>query len=321
MSESDSIAYGSAQFAESFNVHGDVFQLSHSGLYVIKRFVYKDKFDLTGVYPFSICKNWSGLVADIEELKNSGAVSLTFVADPFSELELAKASDKCQWSLFKTYKTHFTVDTTVNWQKSLSKNTRRLCRRALEIHQVEMLASSEETAKQFWILHQNLVRKHNISGLGKITLSMLKQQLTCSGTYVFAASVQGTIYGAVIVYLLGERAYWYLLASHEKSYTAGTNYALFFATLTWLEKQGIRWVNLGGNSGTNNNITDGLAKFKKKWSNSIFHSSLCGKILNPTSYEELMLLSKTTQEKNFFPAYRSPNKSLLYNNDFKNLDE
>lgn len=309
-SETDSLAYGSAQFAESFNVHGEVFQLSHSGLYVIKRFVDEEKFDLTGVYPFSICRNWSGLAADIEELKNSGAISLTFVADPFAESEIRRNSDQCQWSIFKRYKTHFTVETTADWEKSLSHDTRRRCRRALEKHKVEMLALSEETAESFWYLHQSLVRKYNISGLGKITLPMLKEQIKCPGTYVFAASFQGSLYGASIILVSGEIAYLYLVAAHEKSYKNNTSYSLYFSCISWLQKQGIRWVNLGGNAGNENNDMDGLARFKKQWSNSTFYSTLCGKILNTTAYEELTVSSHTTQEKDFFPAYRSPKKSL-----------
>ena len=44
-----------------------------------------------GVFPLFVCRDWTGLRADLGTL--DGLVSLTLVTDPFSDIDIASLSD------------------------------------------------------------------------------------------------------------------------------------------------------------------------------------------------------------------------------------
>ena len=63
----------------------------------------------------------------------------------------------------------------------------------------------------------------------------------------------------------------------------------------------VRWVDFGGGAGTVD-ADDGLTRFKRGWSNATRTAHLCGRILQPDTYEELSADGGAPSD--WFPAYR-----------------
>jgi len=72
-----------------------------------------------------------------------------------------------------------------------------------------------------------------------------------------------------------------------------------------LRRSGVLVVNLGGGAGLIESADDGLARFKRGWSNDRRTAYLCGRILDRRKYRELAS-RKAPNGSSFFPAYRAP---------------
>lgn len=293
-------AYNSSSFLQSFSSHGEVVLLPNSGLSLIKRPLNENYYDLAGVYPFSMCNDWQAVYQDIESIKDESLVSVVFVSDPFKENQLSQQVNS--WSQCYRYKKHYTVNLIKDLQ--YKKELRRLSRRAMEKHTVRLVTPSQEWILKFWNIHQHLVDKHNISGMGKISLAMLEQQLKTPGTLLAIAEYEGEMVSAIIMFQKTNISYWYLMATHPRAYQLKSNYALFYETINQLRQSGIEWINLGGNAGLANKIDDGLARFKNQWANDECYSLLCGKVLNEKIYTNLSHSNNNKKGKDYFPAYR-----------------
>lgn len=99
----------------------------------------------------------------------------------------------------------------------------------------------------------------------------------------------------------GGKVHSHLAASSEQGYTLRAAYAVNDAALQHFKDAEL--VNFGGGAGFKDDVGDGLAKFKKGFSNKTAQSYICGAILDEARYAELTGAAEPTE---FFPAYRSP---------------
>ena len=292
--------YCSRQFLQSFISHSELITLPRSGLSLIKRPIEEGYYDLAGVYPFSMCTDWHSVCDDIESIKDELAVSVVIVTDPFKEHLLSETVNR--WTHCYRYKKHYTVNLIKDLQ--YKKELKRLSRRASEKHTVRLARPSQDLILKFWKIHQHLVEKHNIVGLGKISFDMLEQQMKTPGTLLAVAEYEGEMVSAIMLFQQAKISYWYLMATHPRAYQLKSNYALFYETINQLSKMGIEKINLGGNAGLLNKAEDGLARYKKQWANDEYYSLLCGKVLNQRAYTSLCNNNISKRSESYFPAYR-----------------
>jgi hypothetical protein len=80
-------------------------------------------------------------------------------------------------------------------------------------------------------------------------------------------------------------------------------YALFWEAMNSLRDQA-RWVDHGGAPGLGDDAPSGLRQFKAGWATGTRTALLCGKILQPDRYAELVT-ARRIPATTYFPAYRA----------------
>lgn len=295
--------YGSPEYGRSFREFGEVITLPRSRLPVIKRPLDRDRFDIAGLYPFSVCGDWSGLADDAKTMRDLGAISVVLVADPFAE-EAARNFLSC-WSVCDRFKTQFVVNLREDWRALRPKKIRHLARQALRLQTVDVVANPVEHAEILWALYQQTIEKHAIAGIQRLSLEAVTAQLGVEGAVMVVARQDDAVHGAMISYDMGEVAHLHLVGQSAAGYAIKTSYALIHRSLEVLESRGCTFANLGGQSGLSDDTEDGLSRFKSRWTKHRRSSLLCGQILDPCAYDSLVERARC-QPGTFFPAYRTP---------------
>jgi hypothetical protein len=95
----------------------------------------------------------------------------------------------------------------------------------------------------------------------------------------------------------------HLAASSELGYATGAAYAVNHASIAHFSNA--RVINLGGNAGRLDDPNDGLARFKAGFADGTAQSYLCGAVLRPRDYEQLVDLFEANGPRDYFPAYRA----------------
>lgn len=299
----NSPGYLSPKYGQTFRELGEIITLPHSNIQLIKRDITNNLFDLVGVYPLTMCRDWSKLAEDFNFIHETGAVSVVFVADPFETENVQNVLS--DWSLCGRLKTQFVVDLHRDWRSERSKNVRNYTRRGLRIQRVEVVESNRSFAAEFWALYENTINRRNVFGIQRLSQGIVADQLEIDGAVLVVARDENAMTGAMLSYDHGLTANAHLIFLSGRAYEAQTSYALIYATLVALEERGCRFVNLGGPAGLNDDPSDGLFQFKSRWANDRRISLLCGEILAPEAYNALLEAMGLT-EADFFPAYRSP---------------
>lgn len=294
--------YLSPAFGQSYAAFGTPLHLPGCGLQLLERPLGAGQFDYIGSYPYAMCADWGALADDMPRLARPGAVSLTFVADPFQS-DAVRAATR-DWDLCRHFKTHYVTDLHTDWRRNRPRTMRRITRRALESHRIETIADPVPMAAQFWDLYQTTVKRHGVSGMQALSLQVIEQQVTIPGALVIAARDDAGLAGAILSFCHGETASLHLIFLCPRAHAQKTSYALIYATLAALEARGLRYANLGGPAGNDDAGDDSLARFKKGWTTETRSALICGRILDPQLYRALSGDADPTN--GYFPAYRAP---------------
>jgi hypothetical protein len=295
--------YLSPDYGRSFAPFGPIVTLPQSGLQLLQRPIGNGQFDLTGLYPYSMCPNWCKLALDMDFLHNSGAVSVVFVGDPF---ETPKIADHLvNWHLCRPFKTHFIVDLQTNWRQLLPKETRRNSRRALELQSIKTVTSDPAYAPDLWALYQTTISRFKLTGIQRLSPEVIQAQLAIEGSVLVLGRDDTGITGAMTAFCHGATANAHIEFLAPDAHAKKTSYGLLFTMLEELERLGCRYVNLGGSAGVEDTPDDGLTQFKKRWAKTQRSALICGKILNSSAYSALCKQTPSGVSS-FFPAYRIP---------------
>lgn len=258
--------------------------------------------DFCGQYPFVCTHSWGNVEDDLQIMKEHGGVSVVFVTDPFAETEVEENLKGL--TLAKPFKKHFIVDLSRNWKQKLNSKKRNTIRNSLKLQNIRFFKGSREYAPVFWQLYCELIKRHNINGVQKLSEKVIGDQLEVEGSVVVEASVDEVPVGAMIWYTIDGKAYSHLHAQSQLGYRLHTNFALYFSVLEYFQKIGVEYACLGGVAGNVDTQDDGLANFKSLWADVTMSSWLCGEILDRAVYKKLVSESRAGSI-DFFPAYRS----------------
>jgi hypothetical protein len=296
--------YNHPDYANSLREFGNPVLLPRSQGRILERPIAKSDYtDASGCYPLFTCSDWQGLAEDIHTLRNKGLVSLSLVSDPFTMLSFDSLkkifSDHCV-----PFKEHYLVDFSSEPQDIISSHHRYYARRSLRRYSVELLNDPTPHIETWQHLYQELVKRHQISGIQVFSDRAFEKQLILPGSMVFRAYDENGTAGMQIWYAMKNHVYHHLSAYSKSGYKNRVSYALTWEALHYFHKHDYLWLDLGAGAGLNNK-KDGLTTFKEGWSNTTRPAFLCGKIFDRQVYRQLQQQTGCTTSR-YFPAYRDP---------------
>ena len=298
-----SSGYLNPAYAESMSEYGMPLELPASGGSILVRDIpgYGDQ-DAMGCYPLFTCENWHGLQNDLNALKKRDLVSFVAVVEPFGDYDEKYLLD-CFKDKVMPFKAHFLVDTSKAFAKLASKHHRYYARKALENVEVDVCLQPVQFLDDWVNLFDDLIKRHQITGVKKFSKKSFLIQLGIPGMVVFRAFSNKQLVAAHLWYIQKNVAYSHLAASSQLGYELMASYALYKFAIDYFADK-VAWMDLGAGAGLSSNSKDGLTRFKKGWSSDVRMTYLCGRIYN---YERYRALTKLTQPNstNYFPAYRA----------------
>jgi hypothetical protein len=272
-------------YALSLREFGEPIQLEGSGAWILKRAIPDTPYyDAMGLYPLTFC-DWSMLQSDLG--LRGDIISIVMVSEPFA------FSHMDHFDFLKRYKTHRIVDTD---SIKISKHHRYYTRKALEDTKVEILVDPLMYLDEWCSLYDGLIERHSITGIQAFSRDAFAMQFNVPGLVALRAYHRRETVAMHLWYIQGNVAYSHLAASSTRGYELSAHYALMDTSIALLQND-VRYIDLGGSpDGDGGN---GLDFFKRGWANSTLPTQLCGAILQPSIYEDLI-----NEPTDYFPAYR-----------------
>jgi hypothetical protein len=289
-------------YSQSLSEFGEPMQLPLSKGWILKRAILgTPEFDGVGCYPVFACEDWSSLDKDFLCLGDQ-LIALSLVTDPFGGYNQQDLI-KCFVDIASPYKDHFIVDLHRRPEEFVTEHHRRNVQKALVIVNVEICTEPIKYLNEWVSLYDNLIERHNITGIAKFSRDSFSKQLTVPGIVAFRAVVEDKTVGMLLWYVQGDVGYYHLGAYSSDGYRFNASFALFWTLMGYFADTGIRWLSLGAGAGTEKNIDDGLTRFKRGWSTGVRPVYFCGRIFNKEKYRKIVEF-KGVPPTTFFPAYR-----------------
>ncbi len=293
--------YAHPDYTASLAEFGKPIRLARCGGWLLSRSIQNSELrDAIGPYPLFVCREWSGLRADLDELAGR-FLTLAMVADPFGGFG-AYDLETC-FDRVSHFKDRYIVDLRTPVDLIGSRHHRYYARKALRSISVECCDSPAEFADDWVELYDVLKIRHRLCGLKAFTPGSLRAQLSVPGAAVFRASIAGESVGMHVWYTNGEVAYSHLTASSAAGYRMGAAYALHAYAIRWFSRRA-RWLDLGSGPGAANRESDGLSWFKSGWATGIRPTYFCARVFDSHAYRELVR-SRGCTGGSYFPAYRA----------------
>jgi hypothetical protein len=294
--------YLSPDYVAALGEFGAPRPLPRSGGWILERPVAGTHLrDAMGPYPLLACRDWTPLVADLDEIGGE-LVSLVGVTDPFGNYD-EESLRRAFPDLILPFKDHFVVGLGPPPESFVASHHQRNARKALA--QVDVVVASPGDADEAWVsLYSNLIARHSIQGIAAFSPASLRAQLKVPGATLFCAMKDDEMVGATLWYRQGQTAYYHLGAYSQDGYALKASFALFWRMLEHFTAAGLAALDLGGGAGLRQDEEDGLTRFKRGWSTGTRKAWLVGRIFDHEAYAALTR-GRSTGEASYFPAYRS----------------
>ena len=293
--------YAHPAYAASLSDFGTARLLNRSQGWILERQIQGSLYrDAMGCYPLFVCEEWSQLEADLNQVE--GLVSLSLVTDPFGNYD-SSVLQRCFPNLVSPFKEHFVIDLNQPYETFVDSHHRRNARKALSKVTVEDCAHPASVLSDWLDLYDNLIKRHNISGLQAFSRESFAKQLIVPGIRIFRATSAGATVGMIWWYEQGNRSYYHLAAYSDVGYELGASFALFDHSIKYFAQRGFQWLSLGADAGLENDRESGLTRFKAGWSTGTHTAYFCGRVFDQPKYDELVS-AKRIHAVNYFPAYR-----------------
>lgn len=260
--------------------------------------------DAMGSYPLFCCPRWRELPGDLDALaRQDRIVSLVLVSDPFGDYTTADLR-ACFPDLMIPFKDHFVADLSRPLDSFVSPHHRRYARAAGRGLQIERCAAPGAWIDDWCDLYDVLIHRHGIDGIPAFSRAAFVAQLDVPGMEAFRAHADGVTVGMLLWYRQGDVAYYHLAAYSPRGYEMRASFPLFWLAFQHLAAQGVRWLSLGAGAALGGGQgSEGLVRFKRGWSTGTRPTYLCGRILRPGVYSELVR-ARGLPATAYFPAYR-----------------
>lgn len=298
----DLIGYAHPSYALSLQEFGEPRELPRCGGWILVRPIpgtpYKDAM---GCYPLFACRDWTKLHEDLEHVGDD-LVSFVLVTDPLAGMAPTYL-EQC-FDLVRPFKTHYVIDLSRSLESFVDKKHRYYARRSLKQMKVEVSLAPVHYLDDWLKLYENLIRRHNISGISAFSSKSFEIQLQLPGMIIVTGKIGDQVIGAYLIIIQDGVAYYHLAAFSPIGYKIKASYGIFWNVLQYLVDNGVRFCDMGGGAGTMEDSEDGLSKFKLGWTNDRRMVYLCGRIFDQQKYESICQQKQIT-DVNYFPAYRA----------------
>ena len=296
------LGYAHPEYAAALAEFGRPRELVRSGGWILERSIPGTSArDAMGCYPLFACSDWS-LVRDDLEAIGQDLVSLVVVPDPFGNYT-KETLGRSFPDLVAPFKKHFVVDLNHSLEGFVDSHHQRNARKALREITVQRATRPLDFLDEWNSLYGNLTERHKLKGITRFSRKSFAEQLDVPGLELFRAVHRGKSVGITLWYVNKEQGYYHLGAYDETGYALGASFALFWCALEYFANIGLRRLGLGAGAGIEGDGSEGLARFKRGWSNATRTTFLCGKIFNAAEYQRLSEDKGATTE-GYFPAYR-----------------
>jgi len=295
-------SYSHPLYAQSLHEFGEPRQLPRCGGWIIVRTIpgtpYKDAM---GCYPLFGCRDWTRLCEDLDEV-GSDLISLAIVPDPFLGIDPAFLG-RC-FDVVKPFKVHYIADLSQPLTSFISKSHRMHARESLEVMDVEVCWQPTKYLDDWIRLYDNLIVRHRIKGINAYSAKCFQIQLSMPGMVMFLGRREQEIVGATLVLIQDHVAHFHSSAFTSEGYKIRASYGTHWKALLYLNEQGIRYAGFGGAAGIKEDPSDGLASFKRGWSNERRMVYFCGRVFDRQKYESICRQYHAA-DNDHFPAYRA----------------
>lgn len=289
-------------YSQSLSEHGKPVELLASRGWILKRPIFDtSEFDGMGCYPIFACQDWSSLREDLDRLADQ-LICVSLVTDPFGKYN-QKGLLKTFIDIARPYKQHFIVDLHQRPESFVNVHHQRNVRKALKKVNVEVCIDPTKYLDDWVSLYDNLVSRHNITGMARFSKDSFAKQLRVPGLVAFRAHSYEKTVGMLLWYIQGNVGYYHLGAYTQDGYKFHASFALFWTLLGHFADIGLQWLSLGAGAGTTGNENDGLSRFKRGWSTGTRTVYFCGRILNHEKYQKFVQARRAPPTE-YFPAYR-----------------
>ncbi len=298
---SDWRGYSHPKYALSLKEFGEPRELPQSEGWILERPIPHTSYkDAMGCYPLFTCRDWRKLGEDLERV-GDGLVSLSLVADPFFDSQIDNLV-RC-FDLVRPFKNHYVAELVCPLENFVRKEHLRKALKSLKAMQVEICRQPLPYLDDWVGLYDHLIGRHHIQGISAFSPKCFRTQLEIPGMIMLLARHHEDIIGALLVLIQGNTAYSHLLAFTPEGYRLRASYGLTWMALDYCIKLGLRYFDLGGSAGIKEDPEDGLAYFKKGWSNDRRPVYFCGRVFDQQKYESVCR-QFNLDRTDYFPAYR-----------------
>jgi len=215
---SPATAYLYPAYADSFAEFGVPRSLSRSGGWILERRISGSTAqDAMGCYPLFVCRDWTGLHADLDDLGES-LVSLCVVADPFGAYRPADLRE-CFPDLVRPFKRHFVVDLTRPLKSAVSPHHRYYTTRGLREVTVQACEMPLRWLTTWVELYERLAEHRGIRGIQRFSRDAFACQLRAPGLTMLRAEHHNEVVGMSLWDVQGDVAYYHLSACSGVGYS------------------------------------------------------------------------------------------------------
>lgn len=299
--EVEATGYASEAFGEACRDHGRPLRLRSCGASVLLRKIGATPFvDAMGCYPLFSCQHWDRLADDLKDLGRD-CVSLVLVSDPFAPLDQPGLEAIFDRVVF--FKDHYVADLALETRDFVSGKRLRSARGILRRMRIEVVAQPAGLVDDWLHLQHALQQRHGSGAMRLLTREAAARLFATPGVIVLRATLDDVLMGMHVDILAGDVVYAHLAAYSREGYAGNASLAINVFEIEYFRDKA-RWIDWGGNAGRANDVNDGLARFKSRFSTGSRPAYLCGKIFQHARYDELVC-ARPGSNGAYFPAYRA----------------
>ena len=255
--------------------------------------------DYVGPYPLSVIAAGCDYGEGIRALRSRGGISLVLVSDPFG----APADDAvaAAGGTIRPFKTHY-----LRWfdrpAPAYDRETRRKIRKCLRLCDVREVRFSDVLSE--WMgLYRTLCRAHGVGEDDTLPVHYFQAMAERHMVRAFAAYHDDQMVSMITFVHYQGCYYGHLAGTSSKGRDFLAHFGIYETAIqTFAEENSAGLLNLGGVAGALDDPTDGLARFKRSFSNDQTRSYLVKHVLDERRYAALCSSRAPTD---FFPAYRA----------------
>lgn len=287
--------YANPAYAAALSHWGKALTIPEWNTSVIMRNIPAGGVDAAGVYPIAVLSPDADIAGGLARLREAGAVSVVLVLDDFHRPSIEALEKHFTVTPFKTHYVYKPANGAITYDT----HHKRALRKAQSAVRAGVLDLKRDW-RQWQGLYDHLIAELQLTGVHAFPASYHEAIAQLDGMVAIGVWDGDELVSAHLWACDEKTAHSHLVASSQKGYELRAAYAANdFSIMQFADK---RMINFGGGAGGGDAEGDGLARFKRGFSNATARSYIAGAVLDEARYQQL------SQGKNtgYFPAYRAP---------------